>query len=86
MFCYHSNTYYNSNVLYPYQSYTCRDYPDVLYLVENAVTAELTSCDIVGISCTVNTVHYCLNADGVVAISNKVCNVVHVYILYMPEH
>ena len=62
-----------------YKKHTSRDYPDVLYLVENAVTTQLTGCDIVRISCTVNTVHYCPNADGVVAISNKVCDVVHVF-------
>ena len=41
---------------------------------------ELTCCDISRHSCILNIpIHYCPDTDGVVAISNKACNVVHVY-------
>ena len=46
---------------------------------EDNVLVELTGCDVSRHSCTLNIpIHYCLDTDGVVAISNQVCNVVHV--------
>ena len=46
---------------------------------EENVLVELTAagCDISGHSCTLIPINYCLDTDGVVAISNKACNVVH---------
>ena len=48
-------------------------------MIYNAL-AELTGCDISRHSCTLNIpIYYCPDTDGVVAISNKACNVVHVF-------
>ena len=46
---------------------------------EENVLVELTGRDSSRHSCTLNIpIHYCPDTDGVVAISNKACNVVHV--------
>ena len=49
--------------------------------VKFAFLAQLTCCNVLdfGFTCSKMQVHYCLNADGVVAISNKACDVVHVF-------